>query len=409
MIAIPTNEIQEFVLLLRERGIQVGVSEHLDAQSCYSDLFQEYTTRDESTFFLALRSSLVKKKDDYDTFARAFEDFFVLNKLGRGVNIIPQFAREDRPAPRVERSEILGNIAKDRKEESGDDGKTAILSLYSSQKSKIPTVDIPSVEPFQPEEIRFISRKLRKINRLNQALPGRRKSSYSQEKSRYVDWRKLAKLLSSNPDAMPKIQFRNRKLSRSKFVVMADVSGSMLKEAELLINSLFTACRRFHGTEVFVFSTKLSRLTSLFTGASPSLETVKRFYSRQTEIESRQRNKNWRESSQSTNRLSRSHIQRNHIDNNLRRLGSRRQRFAASLSLRGKGARSQVGLVSSALRASRFLSGDACHENYFAVHRPDDRAKSCPAENLTDKFPDLFLIPERNLPMYNPARKRSRL
>ena len=84
---------------------------------------------------------------------------------------------------------------------------------------------------------------------------------------------------------MPKIQFRKRKPSISKFVVMADVSGSMLKEAELVINSLFTACRRFHGTEVFVFSTNLSRLTSLFTGASPSLETVKRFYSRQTEIE----------------------------------------------------------------------------------------------------------------------------
>ena len=73
--------------------------------------------------------------------------------------------------------------------------------------------------------------------------------------------------------------------SRPKFIVMADVSGSMLKEAELVINSLFTACRRFHGTEVFVFSTNLSRLTSLFTGASPSLETVKRFYSMQTEIE----------------------------------------------------------------------------------------------------------------------------
>jgi uncharacterized protein with von Willebrand factor type A (vWA) domain len=285
VITIPSNDIQEFVLLLRERGIQVGVSEHLDAQNCYNDLFQESTTRDGPTFFLALRSSLAKKKDDYDIFAKAFEDFFVLNKLGRGVNLIPRFAREDRLAPRIEKSEILGNVAKNREEESEEDGKTAILSLYSSQRSKIPNIDIPSVAPFQPEEIRFIARKLRKINHLNQALPGRRKSSYSQEKSGYVDWRKLAKLLSSNPDAMPKILFRKRKLSRSKFVVMADVSGSMLKEAELVINSLFTACRRFHGTEVFVFSTKLSRLTSLFTGASPSLETVKRFYSRQTEIE----------------------------------------------------------------------------------------------------------------------------
>ena len=71
--------------------------------------------------------------------------------------MIPRFAREDRLSPKIEKSEILGNVAKNKEGESGNDEKTAILSLYSSHRSKIPTIDIPNVEPFQPEEIRFIA------------------------------------------------------------------------------------------------------------------------------------------------------------------------------------------------------------------------------------------------------------
>jgi hypothetical protein len=285
VISISNNEIQEFVLLLRERGIQVGLSEHLDAQVCYSTLFPK-TTQDDSSLFLALRSVLVKRRDDYEIFARAYEDFFLLNaQSGRVISPVPNFARKSRPASEVNKLEASSRTKEDDQGESAEDQKRAILSLYSNNRSLLRKLDFENVEPFQPDDIKYLARKLRKISRLNQALPGRRKSQYTDYRGGYVNWRRLARLMSSHPDAIPKIQFMRRKLARSKFVVMADVSGSMLKDTELVINSLFTASRRFHGTEAFVFSTGLSRLTHFFSIASPNSETAQRFYSKQTEIE----------------------------------------------------------------------------------------------------------------------------
>ncbi|MDG6994527.1 MAG: VWA domain-containing protein [Nitrososphaerota archaeon] len=280
MITIRRNDIQEFVLLLRERGIQVGISEHLDAQICFSSFSQE--GGHENQLFLALRSALVKKKENYDIFAKAYEDFFCLGaQMGRGPDLVPRFACKSKAG----RSEAIGSGV--QREEEGQTGdKTAILALYSDNRSQIPPIDIESVKPFNPEDVRSIARKLREVSRLNPILPGRRKSPSSNYSiGSYVDWRRIAKLISSNPNTIPEIRFRKRKRTRSKLVLMADVSGSMLKDAELVINSLFTASRRFHGTETFVFSTGLSKFTSFFSGASASRETIQQFYLKQTQIE----------------------------------------------------------------------------------------------------------------------------
>lgn len=280
MIAIANSQIHEFVLLLREKGARIGLSEHLDAQYCYR-AFSSSTTRKYSPLFLALRSVLAKKLDDYEIFERAYEEFFLSKYLGRGPNVVPSFARKDKPTS-VQDRRLSGNQEQRR---SDDDPRKAILALYSKNRSTQQTVDFRGVEPFDPNEIKFLARTLRKLGRMNKALPGRRKSFYSGDRSNHRNWRKFAREMSSRPYTMPQLQFMKKKLAKSKFVIMADVSGSMLKETELIINSLFTASRRFHGTEAFVFSTGLSRLTHFFSVASPNYETVQRFYSKQTEIE----------------------------------------------------------------------------------------------------------------------------
>ncbi len=277
------DSLQKFVFLLRERGVRVGLSEHIDAQKLYGYFLNDRTLARTRMQFVALRSLLIKREENYLAFAEAFDEFFQGKYKRRVENLIPKFARDR--ALEVKSLSSLGASVSDNVEGKNEsESRQAILSLYSA-KSSVQSVEELRFHPFKPSDIRFLARKLRKVSKINPVLPGRRTTSYSGYKTVLVDWRKLARQMSSNPDVIPKIRFRKRKAYRSKFVVLGDVSGSMLKETELVVNSLFTATRRFHGTEAFVFSTGLSRVTPYLSSSFACTQTLVQLYTKMVKTE----------------------------------------------------------------------------------------------------------------------------
>jgi len=57
------------------------------------------------------------------------------------------------------------------------------------------------------------------------------------------------------------LRHRERKLVRRPLVVLADISGSMELYSRLVLQFLHTVSRRHRATEVFVFGTRLTRIT----------------------------------------------------------------------------------------------------------------------------------------------------
>ncbi len=60
---------------------------------------------------------------------------------------------------------------------------------------------------------------------------------------------------------MSQLAFRQRKVRRTKLVVLADVSGSMDLYARLFLQFLFALQHSFARVETFLFATRLSRVT----------------------------------------------------------------------------------------------------------------------------------------------------
>lgn len=284
--------MMEFVAALRSQGVRVGTSELIDGVKC-ERIFRGGSGEDLPNLFLALRAVLVKRIEDYDTFLKLFEQFFS-RRGDRGTRdaitkLVPNFASRARIDHKKQESEIP-MLEKDQNNRNGPDKGEKGLSffaLYSKNRSPGIEKGLRDLEPFDPEQLRLLARRFRMISRVKPVLPGRRRARRNMENrfQREVDWRRFMRETGSNPDAISEIRFRGKKPNHSKLVLFADVSGSMLREAELVINSLFTASRRFHGTEVFAFSTNLSRHTNFFASASASRTTVEEFLSKEQEIE----------------------------------------------------------------------------------------------------------------------------
>ena len=58
-----------------------------------------------------------------------------------------------------------------------------------------------------------------------------------------------------------RLTYRERKLRRTRLVILADVSGSMDLYARLLLQFLYALQNEFSRVETFVFATRLSRVT----------------------------------------------------------------------------------------------------------------------------------------------------
>lgn len=248
-----------FCRKLRSEGLGVGLPETLAAVGALEHL----DLGDRCEVHLGLRTVLAGSVDDYEVFDRVFREFW----LGLGRGRIPDRDRRI-PAPSLSGPEIRAPLPSPRR---------GAVSLEAWLRQEVP--ELAEEEPaalrapsareslirkdfsdfHDDEELREVTQVARRLARRLARRRGRRWKP-SPRGTRIHMRRTMRSTLASGGEATT-LAYRDRKLRRTKLVVLCDVSGSMDLYSRFLLRFLYALQNCFARVETFVFATRLSRIT----------------------------------------------------------------------------------------------------------------------------------------------------
>jgi uncharacterized protein with von Willebrand factor type A (vWA) domain len=240
-----TRQIVTFGRVLREAGMEVGPGRIADALRGMDHV----DIADQEQVFWALRTTLVARREDLETFDRAFDAWF-LRRAGRALqrrDVDPRSLHKD--ARRVRRD------PRGAREAAPADGEPDSIghSVHEILREK----DFAAMSPEELLEAR------RLIADMATARPNRRSHRLRRHRrGRILDMRGLARdSLATGGDPVAR-RFRRRAETPRKLVVLCDVSGSMEAYSRALLLYLHAVVRSGRGVEVFAFGTRLTHLTA---------------------------------------------------------------------------------------------------------------------------------------------------
>ncbi|MDW7978866.1 MAG: VWA domain-containing protein [Candidatus Caldarchaeum sp.] len=232
---------------LREYGVKCGTSETIDAYRALSLVRMERVEDLKNVMKLCM----IKRLEDYEIFDRVFEDLTTTRRQ-----------KTERRQGETGGDGDGGQRTLQRSRESGKDSRQAMMAYYSPveilSKKDLP---VPSLE-----FIRESRRVMKRLRRRLALLPGRR---YEKSLKGVVDFGETIRQSLRNYGEVMRVLRMRRKLTRCKLVAIFDVSGSMDTYTEFLMQSMYSLARQSVAVEVFVFSTKLLRVSSLLSTLGP--------------------------------------------------------------------------------------------------------------------------------------------
>ncbi len=262
------NRLVTFSELLRVEQFGVTPAETLDAAAATLEI----GLSDLESFRLALKACLVKRSEDYDRFELLFSRFWLTrpvkpkeNPLGR-ISIPKQIERSLRIPPNSSNQTGRGRITGGSMISSiGPNVEDAdkLLGIYSP-------LETTSRRSF--EELNFardralLKRGLRNFARATATRPGRRFRESG--KGERVDFRKLFRKNLKTGGHATELDLRSRKLTKSRLVVLCDISGSMDSYSTRVLKLLFHLANTIRGSQVFGFSTRVVPLNQYLRGRS---------------------------------------------------------------------------------------------------------------------------------------------
>ena len=230
-----------FGRVLREGGLEVGPRRIADA---LRGLDAVDLARQEDVYW-TLRQTLVSRRDDLDTFDRAFAAWF-LRVTGRSL-------REAELPPRRQGERRKGGAPGPGPEL---DGGVVEVGAWSAEEL-LRTRDFAAMTP---EEF---ARARRLISRIALSRPTRRTHRLRPDRRRgALDVRALVRASLSTGGDPVRRTFRSRSTAPRKVVLILDISGSMEAYARALLLYLHAARGSGRGVETFAFGTRLTRLTN---------------------------------------------------------------------------------------------------------------------------------------------------
>jgi uncharacterized protein len=235
-----------FCRLLRDEGLLVTPGDSVDAARALP--LVDLTDREELR--LTLRGVLVHRPEDGPAFDRLFESFW-----GVGQRPPEGWLRRNRPPapPRRERAPFslerwVRTEVDEEREEAQLPGPSELESLGGQD-----------FHSFGDEALGEVTRVARCIAR---RLATRRSRRWKPDRNgARPHLRRTLRLSVKTGGEVSELAFRERKVRKTKLVVLADVSGSMDLYARLFLQFLFALQHSFARVETFVFATRLSRIT----------------------------------------------------------------------------------------------------------------------------------------------------
>lgn len=246
--------VTEVARRLRFEGVKCGTAETLDAYRA-GEFVQMRTVEDLKN---VLRLCMVKRLEDYEIFDKIFDEL----------------EKQKRPQEQP-KNETQGDKAQAV--------KTVERGEASADKRKEMTVYYSPVEVFMKRELptptlafmRESKRVMKRLRRRLALLPGRR---YTKSAKGYVDFRETIRTSLRTHGEILRLLHMKRKVTRCKLVAIFDVSGSMDTYTEFLMQSMYALARQSVAVEVFVFSTRLLKVSSLlkYFGPKKAAELISR-------------------------------------------------------------------------------------------------------------------------------------
>ena len=200
----------------------------------------------------ALRSVLVHRVEDFPPFADCFDAFW-----GGGQKAPTAWLRRNAPpAPKKEKRVPLSLDRWMRNEGQQEVEREEALLPAPSALESLGRQDFAS---FHDEALRDVTRVARRIARRLALRPSRRWEPGRNGARPHL--RRTLRLSVKTGGELSELAFRQRKVRRTKLVVLADVSGSMDLYVRLFLQFLFALQHSFARVETFAFSTRLTRIT----------------------------------------------------------------------------------------------------------------------------------------------------
>ncbi len=254
-----TQRLAGFFPFLRARGIAVGLGEELDLARALA--YVNPLQREE--FYLASRTTLVKRPEDRTTFDVAFGEYW--SKEG-GTEAPSRSAPPSRPPvspPPDNVREAWGTPTFP----TGDARRTQAamdllrLLVYSPEAPPGPR----KAELVSRNQLDSVKRLARRFRRWAATLEGRRRV---RSRKGDIDFPRTIRGSLRSGGELLALRRQRRKLQRTRLVVLWDVSGSMEGHGALLLAIVYALLRAIPSTRLFAFSTDLQPLTSVLRGQS---------------------------------------------------------------------------------------------------------------------------------------------
>ncbi|HEX6966227.1 MAG TPA: VWA domain-containing protein [Gemmatimonadaceae bacterium] len=246
------SHLVRFCRALREHGVPATPAEAIVAAEALARV--ELGDRDE--VYLALRSVLTSRAEDYVVFDELFEAFWTSAATAGAPTArrppTPRVALPDLAPPHRERVPV----SLDRWMRAADDASEPAQLLAPSDDHARATQDFRT---FGDDALREITRVAASMARRLAARPSRRWRR-ARRGSRVHLRATMRALLGTGGDAA-ELAYQERKLRKTKLVAICDVSGSMDLYSRFLLQFLYALQHSFARVETFVFSTRLDRIT----------------------------------------------------------------------------------------------------------------------------------------------------
>jgi uncharacterized protein len=238
-----TRQVVTFGRVLREAGLEVGPGRLADA---LQGLDEVGLTRQDDVYW-TLRTTLVARREEIEPFDRAFQAWFLR---------MPFVAPPREPDPRDTRPGAR-RVRRDARPlddaRAGGEPESIGYSAHEVLRRK-------DFAAMSEEESAAVARLIAEIGGQRPRRRSRRLRAHP--RGRTLDMRRLARsTLATGGDAVHR-RFRRRTEAPRKLVVLCDVSGSMEAYSRAMLLYLHALMRSGGGVEVFVFGTRLTRVTT---------------------------------------------------------------------------------------------------------------------------------------------------
>jgi hypothetical protein len=251
-----TAHLTRFSRVCRDHGMLVGPQEIADAVRA----IEAIDMMDYGRVYWTLRSVFLSRHDEITVFDSLFQKFWNFEPMperGEGGDLTDKFGLTREFGRRPSALQIP---------EHDETSKDTLVQILRTGASRQRVLSRPDLTVLRSDEMSEMSRIAARMVRAMSTRPGRRRKRHPRKGS--LDLRgalRLSLTTGGDPLRVP----RRRRVPRvPRLLVILDVSGSMDRYAQLLLQLVFAVYQHTHRVETFVFSTGVTRVTSQLKSSS---------------------------------------------------------------------------------------------------------------------------------------------